>query len=811
MSEDRTELSVEEILEDLRKRNSEKEDEAPALSESESEAEMLDEETGASETVFGEYDDDEAEEETIPQDAEEAEETEETAGTGETDDESQVDAQEDEQSLNAADVKNPDVPSFKKLFEEKKLEKSREGQTKVFSKNDTKPTAANDKTRHADNEIPVEGEDEMEKQFNESRQEKIGKFRLFTEGMHESVIGENEAPESSNVFENMDISAGEDIFTAVEKATKPKKENTKHRELIKKRNSKVYDKIDVGRVKLRLKNERDSQKTRAIILAVCFAVTFVWTILKTVYTAGKLPGLDTVMNEKCAIFYAVTLALSIVPLATAVTDFVYRLKNSEKFEFTNELYLVVVGAINVFHCVVMLTTRQPVDKSTMTFSLAVIFVNLLSTLAQMKENSMIMANLNTLTQNEKILGVYPLTKDAEKLAGGISSSKEPNILCASEVELPNSFMDSSTFKDKQNAYLKVIIPLMLAFGVAVGALAAFTYGGILPFSLGLTSTVILCCPAYLTTVLATLISFVNRRLNIAGCEILGYEAVEFVDDTDAIVLDASDIFYGEMSNFHVINHRAGVDNIDAFRAAAALIIESGGVLAGRVQAIVDDEKLILPKVEQAEYEERLGISGWMNNNRVLLGTRQMMINHNMEVPPEYFETPYIQEGKKIFYFAVNTQVVAMFCATYKMTRLIYDQLRKLHHTGLILMIMTADPDIDEEYVAATIGADPNCVKIVNSTGTQTIRKEIDKTANQKRTGLIFRRNISGLLKVINTAFELYDSQHFTLLIQTVSIVSAFILTLVLNIVATKYFIGEWLIIGYHAIWSVIALIVTSRK
>ena len=844
MAEDRKELSVDEILESIKQKRGgslavedifEEDEERDGLGR---EILTADDDDMDGSTVFGAYDEGEKpnkpkekteKAETPPEESEkkserqptEAEKIEETPEETAEQTEKQPETVADETETKAeneptVDRREPSeepksgVPSFKELFVRKKIEKERAGKTRVFKKPDSDSAASDGKTRIISGEETPQ-EDELEKQFNEARQEKIDKFRLFTESITDSPIAEEEELVSSNVLDSVKVTGDDDIFAAVEKAKKPKKENVKRNELIKKRNSKVYEKIDVGRVKLRLKNEREQQKFRAVFLTVAFAVTLITEIIKAVYTSGRLEKLAVIMDEKCVIFYAFSLVLALLPFAAALLGFIQRLKNSEKFEFTNELYLLIVSVCNVAHSAVMLTLKQPVEKGTLMFTLPVCFVMLMSAAADIRENRMIMKNLNTITKNERLLGIYPLTKNAEKLAGGISSSKEPNILCAGEVEVPDSFMDSSTVKDKQNAYLRVIIPLLLLCGAVSGSLAAVTYGGAKAFSLGMISTVLLCCPAFLTTVLTSLISNTNDKLNISGCEILGYEAVEYIDDTDAIVLDTADIFTGDISHFHIINSRAGISTLNAFQTVCAMLSSSGGVLSKEVENLMKEQQLDLPEIEDMKYEERLGLSCWVNNKCALLGTRQMMINHNIEVPPEYTERGYLEEGKRVFYFAVDTQAVAMFCAEYFIGRQAKKQLEKLYKTGVILMLMTTDPNIDEEFVATTLGVDPNSIKTVSSTGTKTIKNEIDKTAKQKRTGLIFKRNITGSLRVINAAFRLYDVQSLTMLIQSISMFFALVLTLVLNIVATKYFVNEWIVMGYHAIWTVIALIMTSRK
>lgn len=828
MTENREELSVDEILESVRKIRGDKTEVAPDNDNKKSKAESKNKKENPKKatdeiltddapdmdksTVFGDYDVESKEKDEIKDNEKETEEKPSVTHEADSETEEQLEKAEtvsqDSESKPKEEIK--ETLSFKEILAEKKQRKDNAGKTRIFSKPNADRSVDDGKTKVISAQVSNE-EDELEKQFNEARQEKIDRFRLFTENISDSPVADSEDIASQSVLDAVKLSGDDDIFTAVEKAKKPKKENTKRNELIKKRNSKVYEKIDVGRVKLRLQNENEKHRVRAIALLVGFALTFVFEILKAIYTSGRLEALSAIMDKNCIIFYAISLALAVIPFGVSLSSFIYRLKNSEKFEFTNELYLVVVSVVNIFYSAVMLALKQPVEKSTLMFSLAVFFISLMSTAADIKENKMILKNLNTITKNEKLLGIYPLTKNTEKLAGGISSSKEPNILCQGEVEVPNSFMDSSTVKDKQNGYLKVVIPLMLGFALISGALAAFTYGGLASFCVGMMSTLLLCCPAFLTTVLISLISNANDHLNVSGCEIMGYEAVEYIDDTDAIVLDTADIFTGEISHFHVINSSAGISTLNAFQTVCAMLASSGGVLSKEIGNLMKDQQLELPEVEDLKYEERLGLSCWVNNKCALLGTRQMMINHNMEVPAEYTENAYLEEGKKVFYFAVDTQVVAMFCCEYFIGRQTKKQLEQLYKTGVILMLMTTDPNIDEEFVATTLNADPNSIKTVSSTGTQAIRKEINKTAKQKRTGLIFKRNITGSLKVINAAFRLYDVQSLTMLIQAISIFFAFALIVVLNAVATNYFVNEWLIIGYHAIWTLLALFMTSRK
>ncbi len=697
------------------------------------------------------------------------------------------------------------------IKQEKFFGKDDMGKTKVFRSEKTENgQKLSERTLVAAGSADEPDIDELEKRFNEEQKVKIREFRLNAEKLADSTVYDSETDKALSVLDAAGELNADDIFTAVEKVKKPKKENVKRNEIIKKRNSKVYDKIDVGRVRLELNKESSRNFVRIIALLAVFVIDVVAEILKTVYTGGKLQSLSTLMSGKNPGAYLIALALSVPVLAVAFDMFYTRLKNSEKFAFTAELSMLVISAANFVHCFILTVKHEPVTKNTLFFTAAVSFIALIQAVSDRREIAMITKNLDTITQNEKILGIFSLDRDTNRLASGISDSAEPTILCAGEVEVPNSFMDSSTIKDKQNAYMKIVIPCMLAFSAVCAAIAYITYNSVTALSTAFISTLLMCSPAILSYTLSMLLSNANSRLNRNGCEILGYEAVEYMDNVDAIVLDTADVFSGEISRFHIINSRSRVTVRHAFEIACSVILSSGGVLGSEAEKLLKEGELDRIEVEDIKYEERLGLSCWVAGKRTLLGTRRMMEEHNLAVPPAYTEEGYLKDGKKVLYLAIDSQVTAMFCAEYFIGRQTKKQLEKLYKTGVILMLMTTDPNIDEEFVANTLGIDASSIKIVSSSGTESIKQSLSETTKQKRTGLIFKRSVAGLLRVINTAFRLYDVQALTILIQTISIGFAFAVMAVLNLVATSYFATFWLIIVYHVLWAVLSHIMTSR-
>ncbi|OON84679.1 hypothetical protein, partial [Pyramidobacter sp. C12-8] len=72
----------------------------------------------------------------------------------------------------------------------------------------------------------------------------------------------------------------------------------------------------------------------------------------------------------------------------------------------------------------------------------------------------------------------------------------------------------------------------------------------------------------------------------------------------------------------------GVRIDEAILTAASMILAVGGPIGTLLSNVVMGRKELLLPVEELIYEDRLGLSGWIQGRCVVLGNRRMMENHN---------------------------------------------------------------------------------------------------------------------------------------------------------------------------------------
>ena len=97
----------------------------------------------------------------------------------------------------------------------------------------------------------------------------------------------------------------------------------------------------------------------------------------------------------------------------------------------------------------------------------------------------------------------------------------------------------------------------------------------------------------------------------------------------------------------------------------------------------------------------MGLSAWVDGKRVLVGNRELMVNHGVEVPSNDYEMRYVKDRKNIVYLANSGQLSAMFVISYRPNKQTKEQLDKLSERGMYLIINTSDPNITAEKIHAT--------------------------------------------------------------------------------------------------------------
>ena len=195
----------------------------------------------------------------------------------------------------------------------------------------------------------------------------------------------------------------------------------------------------------------------------------------------------------------------------------------------------------------------------------------------------------------------------------------------------------------------------------------------------------------------------NRLAARCGGMTVGWDAVERFSGTDAVMLDAQDLFPRGTIVLNGIQTFAGQRIDEAILDATALTEAVGGTLSDLFSQIVKTRGEVLPHVERPAYEEGLGISGTVSDRVILVGTGELLRKHGVDAPSHDYEEKYRRAGKIPVYLASGGLLVAMFLVFYRSDRRRAAELRRLEANGIALLVRTRDPNVTPELISDCFG------------------------------------------------------------------------------------------------------------
>ena len=100
------------------------------------------------------------------------------------------------------------------------------------------------------------------------------------------------------------------------------------------------------------------------------------------------------------------------------------------------------------------------------------------------------------------------------------------------------------------------------------------------------------------------------------------------------------------------------------------------------------------------------------NKRVLLGSRQLMMNHSIEGLPTPAKEEEYAKGNMVLYLSVSGICSMLFVVEAKASLSVSKWLRELGKNGIVSVVRTVDGFIDKEFLSKLFKADPKMIKLL---------------------------------------------------------------------------------------------------
>lgn len=388
---------------------------------------------------------------------------------------------------------------------------------------------------------------------------------------------------------------------------------------------------------------------------------------------------------------------------------------------------------------------------------------------------------------------------------------DPDVRYSKRITFPAKFVETAKQNDAVFDIYALALPAVLIAAGVIGAITCFVSGEVFTGVSAMCAVALAGMPLSAVCASASALRSVNKQLLREGAMLGSFDAAFDATTANAVVLDAADLFDSAGCRLlgMKIYHKMRVD--EAMLFTAAMTIQSGGTLAAAFDGVIQSKVEMLPEVESLTYEDRLGCSGWIYNQRVLVGSRDLLLKHNVDAPSKAEEKEFCKDGCEVLYLAVEGKTAAMFVVEYAANARLTDCLQQLEKYGVGILVRTSDPNITEGMVEQYFRLPHNLVKVINPVAGEMFRALADEPPQEAPCGILHNGRTPSFLRALLASFVLEEKYRLSQILLYIGVGLSVMLLAVLSFFTQLTQAGVPEVLLFELIWAAIAVGVPRLK
>ncbi len=396
-----------------------------------------------------------------------------------------------------------------------------------------------------------------------------------------------------------------------------------------------------------------------------------------------------------------------------------------------------------------------------------------------------------------------------------SGAVEGEVVSVSVKETVNvqGFMKNSMYKSPFDLKVKTLFYV----GLFVSLFAGLIVGAFSGFGAGITvGTAMLCCCYPVSAVISSEMPFSRIASYLAqyGGVIAGFRGAYNLNLSNVVALNTSDIFPAGSVKLYNMKTLGQNEIGQTLTAAAAVAIAADSPLASIFRDMVGvSSENQLPKVNGVQYEDKMGISGWIGDNTVLIGNRNLMQGHNIPVPPASVDQKILKAGYFPVYIACKGVPCLLFVVKYEVDPTVKKELCRLCNTGMTVVVNPQDPNASDTMICDYFGLPDDALKLMNHNGRVMYQRQ---TAAQEsiEAPAVCGRSALGTMAAITASINLKTTLAIMTAIYIIAAILGGVLLIYLCALGKMSLITSVIVSMFQLVFmliSVIALKVKDRR
>ena len=661
-------------------------------------------------------------------------------------------------------------------------------------------------------------EAEVEAQLQKSRKSLVENFRVLSGDREDNAILEKEpgGEGANSVFDELEVPQGEPLFDAVDKADGKTLQSLKKLgaramqtvQQLAKAERKTVQQLDAKVTKETLAQTRARTKKMTIVLGALFAVSLLLNLFSAFYTPGG--SLEFLFGHGARLYTFLHLILFAAGAAVARRELQSGLRDLLQKTWSFHAVSFVLDACVLLHTLIMLAFGMDEASGFVNFSLCALFLFIVDFAGRLVRLQTVQGDLAVMMRAGQLQGLCPLEDEADAalLGRGLSDNSNPRIMLAADMPVIPDYDRLAMESDAHQKlyFVGTAAALLIAFAFAL--FRAIAQKNALLFFSAFLSCAFLCAPVMRGAISILLKTKNDAVLGKEGLVVSGAQAVSQLGKADAVVVDAADLFTVSVSRFKPVPG-GRMQRADAAVYAAATLKATPSLLADAFDDFLRQSGIEAPEAEDLQYEDKLGYSCWIAGRRVLVGTRDMLVQHTISAPSAAEEAAYAGRDN-VLYVAVEGIVAATFLVRYQVRPEVRRAVRAFNKSGVVLMLTSGDPTLSETMVAQKLAMDVAAIKIADQKAAKIAQNRRDSEAKQP-LGLVCAKDRQGMLPLIRASLALFEGEKLAGIVHIASLAFCFLLLLVCVLFKITGFFLPPTIVFLHLLWSLAAYYVGTTR
>lgn len=544
---------------------------------------------------------------------------------------------------------------------------------------------------------------------------------------------------------------------------------------------------------------------RCVITAIIFVLAFAVTAMQKFF-----PGIiqENVPNAD-VMFCAATLLLLAVSAAICNVTVLSGLKPLISFKGNADTAVSVACVAAFIQCIISIfDASEYFAFNKNLYAIIVMLALFLNTLGKYLVQQRIKNNFRFITNSARkyTVKIMDESQAAYDMVSGTKADK-PIIAYQRRTKFLKNFLKLSYAPDPSQTMAARFAPICTAFAVLIAIVYGIIYknpgDAISALTAVLCVGIPVCCMLAVNLPMKSLCkTAVNNNAMVAG-----YPAVKQFCETRAIMADARELYPRGRVELIAVKMFSKNNADKAFINAAAVLKIANTPLTYIFEDVITDKNMNLPNVESVKYEDGKGLISWVNGERLLLGTRELMQKYSVDIPSVDFEQRNKEDdSNKITYLANAGQLIAMLVTNYKADKRIINEFKRLENTGVTVLVRTADPNITQDSIAKDFKIYFRSVKILPVSLGNICKEEMSVKEEESPAYISTRGKIYSLARAVSGCIRMKNSISIAIVIQAVAIILGLLLISVIAITAGLSGLGVLELLLYTVFWAAAAVI-----